>query len=511
MRVTPRPATALLVLALLVLGAAPLLMVLVTLLTASDETWGLVWSTRVGALTARTALLGLSTSLAAAAVGVPVALGIARRRGFVPALMATLLPLPLILPPWMTGLAWSGSLRLAGFWGATLLLASALWPLVALFALRGLRDAGLAGDAATLARGRWQALRAVELPIAMPSILTGMLLVFVLSVTDFGVVDFLSFNVPEPFTVLTSEIWQKWQRLGNGAEAAAVSLPGLGLGLAALWIVLAVEQRYAGRHRGAPPRAPAERAGSPLGTLGLVVLLALMVTPVLILTAWASRHPDPLTTLLSTREEVWRSVTTSAGAGLIVALLGVAVARALLSVGPRTGALLLGLALLPLAVPGVLFAVGVLRVWHHPANPLGEALYRSPLLLVLAMAGRFLPLGVLAARALLLRQDPAPAQAARLMVPGLVRRWLGVDLALLAPATGMACTLGYVLSLRELDVVSLVPAGNGTLLHQLYSMVHIQSDDTTALLCLTLFALVLGPAGAARRLGVPGAGRASRS
>jgi iron(III) transport system permease protein len=261
MSVTARLRTVLLVAVLFVLGAAPLLAVLATLPTASEGTWSQVWSARVGALTGRTALLGLASALLAAAVGVPVAVAIARRRGVLPAVMAALLPLPLILPPWMAGMAWSGTVRLSGFWGSTVLLASALWPLVALFALRGLRDAGPAGDAAALARGRRAALVSVELPIAMPSILSGLLLVFVLSVTDFGVVDFLSFNVPEPFTVLTSEIWQKWQRLGSGAGAAAVSLPGLALGMAALALVLAVEQRYAGRFRGAPARAGAPRPG----------------------------------------------------------------------------------------------------------------------------------------------------------------------------------------------------------------------------------------------------------
>jgi iron(III) transport system permease protein len=280
--------------------------------------------------------------------------------------------------------------------------------------------------------------------------------------------------------------------------------------MAALALVLAVEQRYAGRFRGAPARAGAPRPGSVVGSLGLVALLALMVTPVLVLASWALRHRDPLGTVLSTQDEVLRSVGTSAAAGLLVALLGVAVARRVVAAGPRAGGVLLALALLPLAAPGVLFAVGVLRVWHHPANPLGEALYRSPTLLVLAMTGRLLPLGVLAARAVLLRQDPAPGQAARLMVPGALRRWLGVELPLLAPATGLACALGYLLSLRELDVVTLVPAGNGTLLHQLYSMVHIQSDDTTALMCLLLFALVLVPAAAARLMGVPGADRPRR-
>jgi len=102
------------------------------------------------------------------------------------------------------------------------------------------------------------------------------------------------------------------------------------------------------------------------------------------------------------------------------------------------------------------------------------------------------------------RQDEGPAQAARLAGGGALRRWLRIELPLLAPALGLACALGYLLGLRELDVATLVPAGNATLIHQLYSLVHIASDDTTALLCLLLMGLVLVPAAAARLLGVPG-------
>ena len=112
-----------------------------------------------------------------------------------------LLPLPFVLPSWMAGMAWAKHVTLSRFWGATALLVAALWPIVTLFALRGLRLAGPAGDAARLARGRIASLLRVELPLAAPSILSGALLAFVFAVTDFGVVDFLSFNVPEPFTV----------------------------------------------------------------------------------------------------------------------------------------------------------------------------------------------------------------------------------------------------------------------------------------------------------------------
>jgi ABC-type Fe3+ transport system permease subunit len=226
---------------------------------------------------------------------------------------------------------------------------------------------------------------------------------------------------------------------------------------------------------------------------------------------WAGKNADPLAVLSDSRDEALRSVLAGLGTGVLVALVGLGVAKVSLRAAPPLRWLVLGAALLPLAVPGVLYGVGAIRLWNSPANPLSEALYRSPALLVLALAGRFLPFGVLAARALLLRQDEGPSQAARLAGGSGLRRWTAIELPLVAPALGLACALGYVLGLRELDVATLVPAGNATLVHQLYSLVHIASDDTTALLCLLLMGLVLLPAAAARLLGVPGVDRAPRA
>jgi len=404
----------------------------------------------------------------------------------------------------MAGMAWARTVTLSGFSGAVLLLTAALWPLVALFALRGLRAAARAGDAARLARGRVASWLSVELPLAAPSILSGMVLVFVLAATDFGVVDFLSFNVPEPFTVLSSEIFTKWSRLGSGAQAAAVSLPAVALGLLALVAMLVLERPVRGRYRGAVAESRSTRRPGLPAVLVVLALVALMVSPLVVMLGWAGRSADPLAVLADSRDEALRSVLAGLGAGAIVALVGLAVARVSLRGPPWLRVLVLGAALLPLAVPGVLFAVGVVRLGNHPANPLADALYRSPALLVLGLAGRYLPFGVLAARALLLRQDEGPAQAARLAGGGALRRWLKIELPLALPALGLALALGYLLSLRELDLATLVPAGNATLIHQLYSLVHIASDDTTALLCLLLMGLVLLPAAAARLLGVPG-------
>jgi iron(III) transport system permease protein len=492
--------------ALLLLGVAPLAAALAALSGAGPGAWSALLDERVLRLLLGTAALGATTALACAAVGVPVGRALARRGSRLAGLLATLLPLPLILPPWVAGLAWARVVRLSGFWGAVVLLTLSLWPFVALFALRGFRAAGSAGDAAALARGRRAAFLRIELPLALPSILSGMLLVFLFAITDFGVVDFLSFNVPEPFTVLSSEIFLKWGRLESAPDAAVVSLPALLLGALALLAMLAIEARHRGRERGLPAGTASARAGSAAGTAGLLAVAAAMLLPLVVLGSWAARHPDPLGTLgdPDIGHDALRSVLAAAGAGALVAVLGVAAARLSLRLSPRGETLLLLLALLPLAAPGVLFGVGEIQLWNAPWNPLAGALYRSPLLLVMATGGRYLCLGMLAARALLLRQDPGPLEAARLAGRSAAARWWRVELPLLAPATGLACALGYLFSLRELDIPSLVPAGNATLVRRIYGLVHITSDDQTALLSLLLVALVLVPMVAGRLLGVPG-------
>ncbi len=493
---------ALLAATLLLLGTVPVLAALLPLLDAPAQAFAELGSARVLGLVGRTALLGLAVAAGALVLGVPAGWTLARRPGPLAGAVATLLPLPFLLPPWMAGMAWARHVELSRFLGAVALLVAALWPVVALFALRGFRQAAAAGEAAALARGRRAAFLAVELPLAGPSLLSGALLAFVFAITDFGVVDFLSFNVPEPFTVLSSEVFLKAGRLESAPEAAAAALPTLALSAAALAGLLLIERRQAGRWRGPSPAAGPSRGAA--GTVLLVALALLAVAPVAELLGWATGHGAWRATLGEVGEEVGRSVGTALVTGLLVALLGVAVARASLRLPPASQTVLLVLVLLPLAVPGVLFALGEVRFWNHPHNPLAEALYTSPALLVLAGTGRFLPLGVLAARALLVRQDEGPSEAARLSGRGAWARWRWVELPRLLPAAGLAALLGYVLSLRELDINHMLPAGNATLIRYLYGVVHTGSDDKTAFLAVLLAALVLVPAAAARLLGVPG-------
>jgi len=486
---------------LVVLCLAPFCAAVTELFTDPTALLDVVFSSRVMSLLGATVALGVTTSLVCCLVGVPAGRLLARASGRWRGWLALVMPLPLVLPPWMAGVAWSSWLPLSGFFGAVFLLSASLWPLVALFAVRGFRGAGRASDVATLAVGRARARWSVELPMAAPSILSGALLTFVFAITDFGVVDFLSFTDPEPFVVLSSEIFQKWARLESGAQAAAVSVAAIVPSMLALLGVLMIERRQRGRQRGQARETGRSEPPGPLALSGLVLVALTMVLPTLMLCVWAVRADDPGGTLAVARDSVFQSLGVAVSTGACLAILGVLLARLSLGWSASASTLMLALVLLPLAAPSVMFAVGEIRIWNSPLNPLSDWVYPSPVLLVLALTGRYLSLGVLAARALLLRQDEGPYEAARLVPrPGWLRL-IVLRLPMLAPAMWLAFSLGYLLSMRELDMIVLVPAGSGTLAHRIFSLVHIASDETTALLCVLLVGLVLVPLAAFRLLG----------
>ncbi len=498
--------TPLIVIALLLLGLFPVLAALSGVVQDPMAFFSVLKDPRIHILLMRTIALGVATACCAGLIGVPVGRLLARTQGALTTFLALLLPLPLVLPPWILGIAWSRLVPLSGFWGATFLLTASLWPLVALFALRGFSQAGSAFESARLARGGFAGFWRVELPLARPSITGGLLLVFLLAVADFAVVDLLTFTSSDPFVVLSNEIKQKWGRPDRDVQAAAVSLMAMAPGLIALAGLLRLERRDRADHRATFDGGGVMRSLGTAGSLGAVLAVGFMVVPLAVLGDWARGHPDPLSTVLDpdVGRAALRSVEVGLGVGLIVAVLGTATAALSLRLSRRGEWWLLLLALLPLASPAVMFGVGEIRLWNLEFLPWGREVYLSPLLLVLAGAGRFLPLGVLAARAWMMRQNPVPGEVARLAGRSVWTRRLRVDAPALGPALGLSFAAGYLLSLRELDLVTVIPAGSGTLAHLIFGMVHISRDHLTAVLCLLALGLVLIPAIAVRLLGTPG-------
>ena len=189
-------------------------------------------------VSARWRLLGNSVGIAGIAavvallLGVPYALLLARTDAPLRGILGALYAAPLVLPPLLVAFAWT---FLPGFapppkfvaddpadWGgvasavrAGFLLGLCYFPLVVLFARRALSQLPASlEESARLAGGPWLALRRVTLPLASPGVLVGGLFVFLFSLNDFSLVDYLNFVRPtgERISVYPYESFTAWTK-----------------------------------------------------------------------------------------------------------------------------------------------------------------------------------------------------------------------------------------------------------------------------------------------------------
>jgi iron(III) transport system permease protein len=452
-------------------------------------------------LLGRTALLGLGAGGIALALGLPYGFLSARTDLPGAALWRALGILPLLVPPIVLAMSWAGMSSIRGGWGTTLVLGLATFPLVALYSARAFeRIDARQEEAALLAGGLGAALRA-GLPLALPSALVGACFAFVFAVNDFAVPDYVS-SIGPKFNVYADEVFASWRSAQQTGRAVAAALPLAGLTLLALLPALELRRRnpLAGFRgdfrRPAPLRLGAWRIPALGFVLAVLTISALAPLGRLVWESGGGPRGFELSTLRAAfaralelgRANLQTSLLCAAAAAAIGAVLALVLGHAL-ERGAARARWPVVLAVLPIAVPAILFGIGSIALWNRPAT---GALYDSSWMVVVLYVGRFLPFAVLAFAAATAALDPRLEEAARLSGAGPVRRLACVVAPALLPAIAGGATLVFVLSMRELDAAVLVPAANGTVLFRLYNAVHFGRDDfVSALALLTVFFVVL--------------------
>jgi molybdate transport system permease protein len=203
-----------------------------------------------------TALAG-STTLLLLLLGAPLAWWLARTRSKLKPLVASVVALPLVLPPSVLGfyllllMGPQGPLGFARlpFTFAGLVLASVLYSLP--FVVQPLQQAfeaiptRLMEAAATLRAGPWDRFFSVALPLARPGLLTASVLGFAHTVGEFGVVLMIGGNIPGQTRVLSVAVFEHVESL-EFAEAHRLA-GGMVIFSLAVLLVLYLGNRRAAR------------------------------------------------------------------------------------------------------------------------------------------------------------------------------------------------------------------------------------------------------------------------
>lgn len=234
---------------------------------AADDRWLRPAEIETIRLSLLVALVAVAGSLP---LGILVGWLLARRRLPGRVVIETVVNLPLVLPPVVTGYlllvafgtnGWFGSrleawlgIRVVFTWKAAALASAVVsFPLM-VRAIRGAFlgvDPRLEGVARTLGAGPLRAFLTVSLPLARPGIVAGCLLAFARSIGEFGATIMVAGSIPGESRTMPLFIYDLVQDPGGAARAARLVVVSIAIAVVALAISGAIDRRDRRRREGA--------------------------------------------------------------------------------------------------------------------------------------------------------------------------------------------------------------------------------------------------------------------
>ncbi|MBI3408511.1 MAG: iron ABC transporter permease, partial [Planctomycetes bacterium] len=337
-------------------------------------------------LLANSLLLAGSTTAVAALAGVPLAILFGKTNLPFRRLFAVLFSLPLLLPPYVLAVGWFqvlGSSWLFGLPGCILVLASCYMPVVMLLTMVYLRTVNPAlEEAGRLSANGWRVLTGISLPLAAPGVILSLLLVFLLTLGEFGATTFLRFDV---FPVASFTQFSAFYDFG---AATAAAMPLVAITLAGLL----VERRFLhGKTFAFRWAAPAESSRIRLRALGPLLLLAVLAAMAVALPLsaifWRGASPRALGDAFHRAgDSALCSLLYAVTAATILTPLGFLLSYLIHRRALPGWRLLDALGLFLFTLPGTVLGIGLIVLWNHPAT---NWIYGTPLILVAGFIAQY--------------------------------------------------------------------------------------------------------------------------
>lgn len=468
-------------------------------------------SGRAWNLAAHSLALSSVTTLLTLLVGVPVGIFLGKSDLPLRRLLLLILAIPLVIPPYVLAVCWSnilgrggvaerwfghaiaarGSEWLFGLGGCVLVLATTLLPIVVLITATQLGSVEASHEeAARLAAGWPRVLWHITLPLIAPGLSLAAVLVFLLSLGEFGVPSFLRFEV---FPV---ESFAQFSAFYNFDAATAAALP---LGLVTLVLLLfeglLLRSRvYALRQGRKATRESVIALGSRKPLLLMLFSLAVFVFIVLPLSLLVIRSMAPgafLQAINHAGESLIRSVIYAAAGATALLVTGFLCGYLI-----ETRALLFWrnldlLTIFLFALPGPVIAVGLISLWNHK---LTNFVYATPLIIMLGYLAQYTALTSRMTASFLAHVPRSMEESAQVAGAHWGRRLLRIVVPLVRRGLLAAWLVGYVFCLRDTGMTMLVyPPGHDTLPVRTFTLMANGTAELIAALCILMVGAALLP------------------
>ena len=383
-------------------------------------------------------------------------------------LWAVLLVLPLGIPDFVVSFGWvSIDPSLHGYPAAVMVMTLSLYPLVYLPVASSLAnlDGSLEEAARSLGMGPWRVFARVTMRQIWPAVLGGCLLVTLGLLAEYGAFEIVQYRT---FTV---EIFTEFKLGFDTVAACTLSLVLVLLSVAVLGGELALAGRGRSFRIGSGVRRPAPRLS--LGHRRIPALLSLFAiaavalgVPLGSLVYWMLHGNSSTLPSTSILAAAGHTALYSAAAAVVSTLLAVPVCTLAIRHRNRLTVLIERIAYLPMALPGLVIALGLVSFSVRYAF----SLYQSSIELIFAYAILFLPLAVVGVRSAMAQASPRLEEVGRSLGSSPTSVFRRITLPLIAPGLGAAFALVFISSSTELTATLLLrPTGVNTLATQFWT------------------------------------------
>ncbi len=433
--------------------------------------------------------LGAAVTFISLLLGVPLAMAVSRTNMPGRGLTNLIVLAAFVMPNFLGAIAWillagpnagwlnrawiglfggeRGPFNIFSFWGLSFVIALYIFPLVYVFTKSALDlvSTELEDAASIHGAGKLHTLTRVTLPLVMPSIVGAGILIFLEAVALYGTPALIA--IPAGINLATIQISSFFEYPIRINQAAAFAMPILLLTVVMLWMQRRILSRkgfvsVSGKGGERRPfdigfwKWPLLAYSALIGVLAVVLPLFILVVASLS-KAWArglasgnltfANYYDIFFQQLTVRSALINTVTYSAVTALVCVGIGMCVAYAVQRRITPFPNVVLALAIAPVAVPGLILAIGLYAAYAGPPF----SLYGMGALIVIAFTTRFLPIAVVGCSASVRSLNPELEEAVRVLGGGRLTVMSTVVFPLLRKTLAGIFILVFVICTKELS------------------------------------------------------------
>ncbi len=404
--------------------------------------------------------------------------------------------IPVLIPPYIHAIIWTHLnhflekylyFDIHSLPGAVIVLTCAYFPFVVLMTLTGLKsiDRNLE-EASLICHGKFQTLRRITLPLAMPHIISGAIFVFIFSIINVSVPDFLRVKA------YPLEIFIQFSAFYNNIAATILSLPLICITFFCIVIqkLYMKDRSYVQISGGVKKRITFHLGRFHSISLFFCVIVIILSTllPIVVLSIVAGPISNYSRAFSTSINQIGYSFLLAFSGSLVTLIVGFSLAYLIKRSTGKLKEFLSWAVLLPLAIPATTIGIGLIGTWNRVYI---DIIYSSSLIIIMGYVARFIPFAVIVLVSGLTHVSHHLEEAALLAGSSFLNLINKIVVPLSKKNILAVLFIIFILAFGELGTTLLIiPPGRETIPIKIYNLMHYGADQLVAALCL-IFILII--------------------